>query len=101
MYDESCSAINPSSLQALRDIEEEDDIERPTQFGYPEYQQRFDGNPFSNKIILMDEVHNLISPSSDILKSSKRAAAVERLRLMLHTATNSVLVRSRMHACTC
>ena len=25
----------------MRDIEEDDDIERPTQFGYPEYQQRF------------------------------------------------------------
>ena len=29
-------------------------------------------NPFSNKIILMDEVHNLVRPSADILRTPRR-----------------------------
>ena len=59
-------------------------------YGYADYES--DGNPFSNKIILMDEVHNLVNPSDDILKDARRVEMLDRLKLMLRTATNSVLV---------
>ena len=38
--------------------------------GYDEYES--DGNPFSNKIILMDEVHNLVNPSPQIANNPVR-----------------------------
>lgn len=60
------------------------------EYGYKEYTS--DGNPFSNKIILMDEVHNLVNPSDDIAKDPRRLAMLDRLKYMLQTATNSVLV---------
>ena len=62
-------------------------------FGYPGYSN--DGNPFSNKIILMDEVHNLVRPSQQILRNPKRMEMLRRLRHMLRTATNSVIIGSR------
>ena len=33
-------------------------------------------NPFSNKIILMDEVHNLVKPSEDIMRNERRLEMV-------------------------
>ena len=59
-------------------------------FGYPGYSN--DGNPFSNKIVLMDEVHNLVRPSQQILRNPKRMEMLRRLRHMLRTATNSVII---------
>ena len=64
--------------------------EKGTEYGYPDFQGKFDGNPFSNKIIIMDEVHNLINPSQEMTAPQRQA--IENLRLMLKTATNSVLV---------
>ena len=58
--------------------------------GYDDYKS--DGNPFSNKIILMDEVHNLVKPSADIRKSAKRMLMLDMLKHMLLTCKNSVLV---------
>lgn len=58
--------------------------------GYEEYQS--DGNPFSNKIVLMDEFHNLVSPSQDIRKSPTRMLMLNMLKEMLRTAKNSVIV---------
>jgi hypothetical protein len=46
----------------------------------------------SNKIILMDEVQNLLQPSPDIQKSKQRVLMLDRLKSMLATAKNSVLV---------
>lgn len=37
-------------------------------------------NPFSNKIILMDEVHNLVKPSEDIMRNERRLEMVRRRR---------------------
>ena len=51
-----------------------------------------DGNPFSNKIVLMDEIQNLLQPSAEIQKSKQRVLMLDRLKSMLATATNSVLV---------
>ena len=58
--------------------------------GYEEYQS--DGNPFSNKIVLMDEFHNLINPSPEIRKSPTRSLMLQMLREMLRTAKNSVII---------
>ena len=71
-------------------------------------------NPFSNKIVLMDEVrksgtarpackclprrlaskqvHNLVRPSADILRNEKRMLMLQRLRQLLRTAENSVII---------
>ena len=102
-YDAGQSDINPSALEALR--EAEDDFELTgsvgTKWGYEDFQQEFDGNPFSNKVILMDEVHNLINPSPDILKNEKRSAMLTNLKFMLQTAKNSVLVCPTHSVATC
>ena len=37
-------------------------------------------NPFSNKIVLMDEVHNLIAPSDEILRNPRRMQLLRNLR---------------------
>ena len=58
--------------------------------GYEEFTS--DGNPFSNKIILMDEVQNLLQPSPEIQKSKTRVLMLDRLKSMLATCTNSVVV---------
>jgi hypothetical protein len=58
--------------------------------GYEEYQS--DGNPFSNKVVLMDEFHNLINPSPEIRKSPTRSLMLQMLREMLRTAKNSVII---------
>lgn len=58
--------------------------------GYEEYLS--DGNPFSNKIILMDEVHNLVKPSHAITKNPTRLLMLDMLKEMLRTCKNSVLV---------
>ncbi|KAL1523659.1 hypothetical protein AB1Y20_018594 [Prymnesium parvum] len=50
------------------------------------------GNPFSNKIVLMDEVHNLVCPSAEILRNPKRMLMLQRLRQLLRTAENSVVI---------
>ena len=71
-------------------------------------------NPFSNKIVLMDEVrksgtarpactcsprrldskqvHNLVRPSADILRNEKHMLMLQRLRQLLRTAENSVII---------
>jgi len=49
-------------------------------------------NPFSNKIVLMDEVHNLVRPSAEILRNPRRMLMLQRLRQLLRTAENSVIV---------
>ena len=71
-------------------------------------------NPFSNKIVLIDEVrksgtarpactcsprrldskqvHNLVRPSADILRNEKRMLMLQRLRQLLRTAENSVII---------
>ena len=49
-------------------------------------------NPFSNKIVLMDEVHNLVRPSMDILRNERRMLMLQRLRQLLRTAENSVVI---------
>lgn len=46
----------------------------------------------SNKIVLMDEVQNLLQPSAEIQKSKQRVLMLDKLKSMLATATNSVLV---------
>ena len=61
-----------------------------TEDGYVEYES--DGNPFSNKIVLMDEFHNLVKPSPEIRKSPTRMMMLDMLKEMLRTAKNSVLV---------
>lgn len=48
------------------------------------------GNPFDNKIILMDEVHNLVSPPEGTDK--RLLKKLERMRNALFTAKNSVIV---------
>ena len=58
--------------------------------GYTDYENL--GNPFSNKVILMDEVQNLIRPSEEILRSKDRREMIERVREMLRRAQNSVIV---------
>ena len=37
-------------------------------------------NPFSNKIVLMDEVHNLVAPSDEILRNPRRIQLLRNLR---------------------
>ena len=37
-------------------------------------------NPFSNKIVLMDEVHNLVAPSDEILRNPRRMQLLRNLR---------------------
>lgn len=49
-------------------------------------------NPFSNKVVLMDEVHNLVRPSAEILRNPRRMLMLQRLRQLLRTAENSVIV---------
>ena len=49
-------------------------------------------NPFSNKIILMDEVHNLVKPSDEILRNPRRLLLLRNVRQMLRTAQNSVVI---------
>ena len=49
-------------------------------------------NPFSNKIVLMDEVHNLIAPSDEILRNPRRMQLLRNLRQMLRTAENAVVI---------
>ena len=49
-------------------------------------------NPFSNKIVLMDEVHNLVRPSAEILRNEKRMLMLQRLRQLLRTAENSTII---------
>ena len=46
----------------------------------------------SNKIVLMDEVQNLLQPSPEIQKSKQRVLMLDKLKCMLATAKNSVLV---------
>ena len=58
--------------------------------GYEEYES--DGNPLSNKIILMDEFHNLVTPSPEIRKNPTRMLMLGMLKEMLRTAKNSVIV---------
>ena len=58
--------------------------------GYEEYKS--DGNPFSNKVILMDEVHNLINPSIEVRKNPTRLLMLTMLKEMLRSCQNSVLV---------
>ncbi|KAL3928708.1 MAG: hypothetical protein SGPRY_002276 [Prymnesium sp.] len=60
--------------------------------GYADFVDKQDGNPFSNKIVLMDEVQNLLQPSAEIQKSKQRVLMLDKLKSMLATATNSVLV---------
>ena len=50
----------------------------------------WDQNPFSGKIILMDEVHNLVQPPSDYTAPQKKA--LDRLKVLLSTAKDSVIV---------
>ena len=38
-------------------------LKLPRMGGYPEFENR-QANPFSNKVVLMDEVHNLVRPSA-------------------------------------
>ena len=40
----------------------------------------------------MDEVHNLVAPSEDIQKDRRRLEMLDRLKYMLYTAQNSVVV---------
>ena len=88
------------AAEALDSDDEDEDAEEGTkehlkrrkQFGYKEYRDKFDGNPFSNKVIIMDEVHNLINPPPEILNDETKLEALMNLRHMLQTATNSVLV---------
>lgn len=46
----------------------------------------------SNKIVLMDEVQNLVQPSAEIQKSAQRVEMLQKLKRMLATAKNTVLV---------
>lgn len=57
----------------------------------PIFKIMYDGeNPFDNKIVLMDEVHNLIRPPPGTDK--RLLKRLERLREALYTAKNSVIV---------
>lgn len=57
----------------------------------PIFKIGWDGrNPFDNKIVLMDEVHNLIRPSVGTDKRLK--TRLDRLRKALFSARNSVIV---------
>lgn len=57
----------------------------------PIFKIMWDGrNPFDNKIILMDEVHNLIRPTVGVDK--RLQVRLERLRKALYSAHNSVIV---------
>lgn len=47
-------------------------------------------NPFDNKIVLMDEVHNLVHP--DPTFDARRRKALDRLKTALFSAENSVIV---------
>ena len=40
----------------------------------------------------MDEVHNLVRPSMEILRNEKRCLMLQRLRHLLRTAENSVII---------
>ena len=67
---------------------------------YPEKLERQGGyadfacghNPFSNKIVLLDEVHHLVRPSAEILRNPRRMLMLQRLRQLLRTAENSVVI---------
>lgn len=48
------------------------------------------GNPFDNKIILMDEVHNLIAPPADA--DARRLKSLARMRAALFSAKGSVII---------
>jgi hypothetical protein len=50
--------VNASALDALREAEKDYELNSPEDYGYDDFQSKFDGNPFSNKIIIMDEVHD-------------------------------------------
>ena len=63
----------------------------PPMGGYPDFKNA-SGNPFSNKIVLMYEVHNLVRPSGEILRNEKRMLMLMRLRQLLRTAENSVII---------
>lgn len=57
----------------------------------PLFKILWDGkNPFSNKIVLMDEVHNLVSPAPHLLKNVHCRRSLDRLRTLLATATNCI-----------
>lgn len=57
----------------------------------PIFKIMYDGqNPYSNKIVVMDEVHNLIRPPPTYDKRMIRK--LERLRQALYSADNSVIV---------
>jgi hypothetical protein len=61
----------------------------------PLFKILWDGvNPFSNKIVLMDEVHNLVAPAPHLLKNVHCRRALQRLRHLLASATNCVVVRA-------
>lgn len=62
----------------------------PPQGGYADFECGY--NPFSNKVVLMDEVHNLVRPSMEILRNEKRCLMLQRLRHLLRTAENSVII---------
>eukprot|EP00966_Prymnesium_polylepis_P079103 1833386-Prymnesium_polylepis.1 len=40
----------------------------------------------------MDEVHNLVRPSADILRNPRRMLMLQRLRQLLRTAQNAVVI---------
>jgi superfamily II DNA or RNA helicase len=46
-------------------------------------------NPYSNKLVLMDEVHNMVHLSPDVKKYKDK---IENLKKALYTAQNSVIV---------
>jgi superfamily II DNA or RNA helicase len=57
----------------------------------PIFKIGYDGrNPFDNKIVLMDEVHNLIRPS--VGTDKRLMTRLERLRKALFSARNSIIV---------
>jgi hypothetical protein len=59
----------------------------------PLFKILWDGkNPFSNKIVLMDEVHNLVAPAPHLLKNVHCRRALQRLRELLTSAVNCVVV---------
>ena len=84
----------------------------PPQGGYHDFRNPA-CNPFSNKIVLMDEVsltrlhaarlslthfppfhqvHNLVRPSPEILRNDQRMLMLQRLRQLLRTAENAVII---------
>ena len=57
--------------------------------GYADFKCTY--NPFSNKVVLLDEVHNLVRPSAEILRNEKRMLMLMRLRQLLRTAEKCAL----------